>query len=155
FVELENDQPAVDLCLRQRELGRIEPLQGVEYLDVAGEPIEVPNPREPDGFLIGGHRLQQLGAYRVEILARDERVRHVTKRAERCWVIVARALFPVGAGVFFWGGKPARREDRARCSGTHAPRVRVAVRELAERRAQLAEEGGQAERRKVRRLDDA
>ena len=77
FVELEDDEPTVDLCLRQRKLGWIESLKSFEHFDIAREPLEVPHVRQADRFLIRLNGPDQLAADRVEILTRDERVRHI------------------------------------------------------------------------------
>src|SRR5262245_60468950 len=43
LVELNDDEPSVDLCLRESNLGGIESLQSVENFHIAGKPFQVPH----------------------------------------------------------------------------------------------------------------
>src|SRR5215471_14667503 len=71
LVELDNDQTAIDLRLRQRQLRWIESLQGVENFDVAGQPFHVTHPGKPDRCQVFLYRLSLLGADVIVILARN------------------------------------------------------------------------------------
>src|SRR5262249_17588302 len=152
LVELDNDQTAVDLRLRQRQLRGIESLQGVENFDVAGQPFHVTHPGKPDRCQVFLYRLSLLGADVIVILARNERVGDIAESAQGRLQILSSCFLPASDRLPLLSLKTAEVEDWSCDWRSNAPGVRVAGAEFAEWRAQFTEECREADCWKEYRL---
>src|SRR5438552_17084225 len=146
----------VSLCAGEVELGRKELLLGLEDLEVIRDAVIVALERKRDRRLERRYRLGALGVHALELLPRDEGVRHFGERLQRGLLVALDGFFPRGRARPIAREQPSTLEERTGERAADGPHVAGALHHVLELAALAAVTDGEYQaREEIRYGDDA
>src|SRR5438128_6396185 len=131
-VEGNDRHELVALCAGEVELGRKELLLGLEDLEVTRDAVIVALERKRDRRLKRLYRLGALGVHALELLPRDEGVRHLRERLQRGLLVALDGFFPGGRARPIAREKPSTLEERTGERAADGPHLASALDQILE-----------------------